>query len=345
MIVIVLAAIAVYGQSKRESIILGNDGHKDNNPKIALAYVVDVGKRSINPYVFTHLVYAFAEFNDKCDGVVIKRPQKLQEMIDLKNENPNLKVILGIGGNKKEGFSEMARDRKKRKAFIDNIKHFVDSLNLDGVDLDWEFPTTTNGGHTATRNDDKNYIKLVKGLRKSLGNDKWISYYSFNTGLYIDHLGMAPYVSYVNVSGYNLSIPKEGKQAYHQSPLYSSKKCGDWSISKSINKHMQLGVPKEKILMGIPFYARGKSPFPTYLECRFFEKHNKGLNLKWDEEAQAPYYEDKEGNLVAGFDNERSIAAKFDFIRANGLPGVFVWHHDGDYYDERLGKTIERLRK
>ena len=66
---------------------------------------------------------------------------------------------------------------------------------------------------------------------------------------------------------------------------------------------------------------------------------------KWDNDAQAPYFCDEKGNLILGFDDERSIAAKFDFIRTNQLPGIFVWCYDFDLKDHRLGKTIEKLRK
>ena len=342
---VAMTAVAVWGQTTSTRLKRGDENPKDSVPKIALAYVVDAGKRPLDPELYTHLVYAFAEFNDNCDGIVIKRPEKLQALVDLKKQNPDLKVMVCVGGYKREGYSEMTRDKKKRKAFIKDLKHLMDSLKLDGVDLDWEFPTTENGGHTATPKDDRNYVAFVSELRKTIGKDKWISYYSNNSGLYIDHRKMAPYVSYVHVSGYNLAVPKEGEPGRHQSPLYPSRKFGEWSIIRSVEKHIDLGVPQEKILIGIPFYERGKSPFPTYAECRQFDNYTDGLTLKWDDQAKAPYYADREGDLVAGFDDERSIKAKFDFLRANGLAGVFVWNYDGDYFDQRLGKTIRELSK
>ncbi|MDE6379420.1 MAG: hypothetical protein K2L11_03030 [Muribaculaceae bacterium] len=340
-----MTAVTVWGQSIGSGLKRGGEGAKDTMPKIAVAYVVDSRKGVPDADMFTHLIYSFTQFNDANDGVTIRKPEKLQNMVDLKKQNPNLKVILGIGGDKREGFSEMAGDKKKRKAFVSQVKHIVDSLGLDGVDLDWEFPTTDKGGHTATPKDDRNYVSLVKDLRKALGKDKWISYYSNNSGAFIDHKRMLPYVSYVHVSGYNLAVPKDGERGYHQSPLYSSRKTGGWCVSKSIARHIDLGIPKEKILMGIPFYGRGKTPFPTYVECMSLDKYAADTEIVWDDDAQAPYYADKDGNLVLGLDDERSIAAKFDFIRTNGMPGVFVWHYDSDYDDHRLGKTIQRLRQ
>lgn len=343
--IIGMSTIGMNGQSSSTRLKTGSEGPKDTLPKIALVYVQDAGKRPLDANLYTHMIYTFVEFNDDCDGIVIQRPEKLQALVDLKKENPDLKVMVSVGGYKREGYSEMTRDKKKRKAFIKDLKHLIDSLKLDGVDLDWEFPTTQNGGHTAIPQDDRNYVTFVKELRKAIGKDKWISYYSNNSGLFIDHKRMAPYVNYVHVSGYNLSVPKEGEPGSHQSPLYPSKKFGEWSIIRSVEKHIDLGVPKEKVMVGIPFYERGKSPFPTYAECRQFSQFADGLSLEWDDEAKVPYYADKNGDLVAGFDDERSIEAKFDFIRANGLAGVFVWNYDGDYFDQRLGKTIQRLSK
>lgn len=344
LVVATATAIAVYAANSVRLKTVG-ESIPDTVPKIALAYVESNRRGLPDPDMFTHLVYAFAEFNDDCDGLVIPTPEKLKGMAALKSQNSELKVILGIGGYKRKGFCEMAGDKKKRKSFVGEVKTLVDSLNLDGVDLDWEFPTTEAGGHTASPNDARNYAMLAKDLRKALGKNKWISYYSNNSGAFIDHKRMLPYVDYVHVSGYNLSIPKDGERGYHQSPLYPSVKTGGWCVIKSIERHLELGIPSDKILMGIPFFGRGKSPFPSYVDCNEFSKYSAGTKIVWDDDSKAPYFADNDGNLVLGFDDERSIKAKFDFIRANNLPGVFVWNYDSDYDDHRLGRTIQRLRK
>lgn len=318
-------------------------GTPDKGRKINLAYVESGRKGIPDADMYSHLIYAFTEFNDACDGVVLDNPDKLKAMAALKKQNPDLKVMVGVGGYKKKGFSEMARDKKKRKAFVKSVKAIIDSIGLDGVDLDWEFPTTTAGGHTASKDDDKNYGLVVRDLRKALGKDKWISFYSNNSAAFIDFKAMMPYVDYVHVSGYNLATPKEGQPLLHQSPLYASKKLGGWCIEKSVARHISKGVPPEKILLGIPCFGRGKTPFPSYLDCNKFDKYAGDLKPKFDETAKAPYYEDKDGNLILGFDDERSVAAKFDFIRSRHLAGAFVWNYDSDFADHRLGKTIHRL--
>lgn len=312
-----------------------------NEPNISLAYVESGRKTLPDPNLFSHLVYAFCEFNDDNDGVVVADPDRLRAISGLKKQNPDLKVILGIGGYKKEGFSEMTGDKKKRKAFVNQCRRIIRDYNLDGIDLDWEFPGTTAGGHTAAPDDAQNYATLVKDLRKSLGKDKWISFYSNNSAMFIDFKKMIPYVDYVNVSGYNLSVPKPDKTLYHQSPLYSSKVCGDWCISKSISRHIAYGVPVQKILLGIPFFARGVEPCANYFEMKSLDRYNDKCELIWDDDAKVPYLRGPEGDLVAGFDNEESISIKCDYIQSHGLAGGFVWNYDSDYPDHRLAKTMK----
>lgn len=341
--VFAVACVAVVAVRAITSVSLknGDQATLDNSPKIALAYVESFREGVPDARLFTHLVYAFAEFNDNCDGVVLPSPEKLKAMARLKKVNPNLKVILGVGGYKREGFSEMARDKKKRRAFVKSVKSIIDSIGLDGVDLDWEFPTTEAGGHTATPEDDRNYVLVVRDLRKSLGKRKWISFYSNNSASFIDFKRMVPYVDYVHVSGYNLAVPEDGKPAYHQSPLYPSRKLGGWCVKSVIERHMERGVPREKILMGIPFFGRGRTPFPSYLDCNAIGKYAGGMKPQWDDDAKAPYYADSRGNLVLALDDERSIREKMNFVRANNLPGVFVWNYDSDYPDHRLAKALK----
>lgn len=316
---------------------------EESTEKISLAYVESRCNNIPEPTLFSHLIYAFGEFNATNDGVIIPTPEKLRTMSELKLQNSKLKIILGIGGRKKEGFSEMARDNVKLKKFVNNCSEIISKYNLDGIDLDWEFPTTELGGHTACPQDAENYVKLVMELRNILGSEKWISFYSNNSGKWIDFKGMLPYITYVNVSGYNLSIPATDKPLRHQSPLYQSKECGGWCVSKSISHHIRLGIPRQKILLGIPFFGRGIKPFPSYLGCDKFNKYiTDSCILCWSDEAKAPYYIDQNKNFILGFDNEESIESKCKFIRKEHLAGAFVWNYDSDFNGHRLAKTLKR---
>lgn len=311
----------------------------DDGRPIVLAYVEENRKALPDPSLMSHIIYAFGVFGDDNDEAVIQKPERLAAIAALRDSNPELKVILGIGGYKKEGFSEMAADPGKRKSFVRSVKKIIRKYRLDGVDLDWEFPTTTAGGHTARPDDAVNYTYLVRDLRKALGKKAWISLYSNNSAAWIDFVPMIPYLTFVNASGYNIK-PMPG----HQSNLYPSEKCGEWCVAKSMEAHIRKGIPRDKLLLGVPFFGRGSEPFRSYTECRQFGWLDKGTHIVWDEDAHAPYYADPEGNLVLGFDNGRSLTDKWEFMKQNGLGGVFYWNYDGDYPDHRLAKTLNDLR-
>lgn len=314
-----------------------------NTSMMNVAYVISDSKCLPDPNLVTHIYYAFAEVKPDFTGVDIINPERFQQIVDLKKENPNLKVSLSVGGYRKEGFSEVCASKKNRKAFVADLKRIVKKYKLDGIDLDWEFPTTTDGGHTARPDDDINYGLLVKELRKALGKNKLITYYSNNSGNFIDHKVMLPYVDYVMVSGYNLGMPPK-----HQSNLYTSDLFPGWSVEKAVTVHHRKGVPYEKMLLGIPFFARsvpvkmksGKKS--NYFEYTSFPENLASFEKHWDDTAKAPYMTDSAGNVVATYDTPHSIAIKADFVRSHGLSGGFYWNYCGDDSTHQLARTMHQ---
>lgn len=310
-------------------------------PLMNVAYVTSDTKCLPDPNLVTHIYYAFGEVKIDFTGVDIINPERFQQILDLKKQNPDLKISLSIGGYRKEGFSEMCASEKTRKLFVADLKRIVKKNNLDGIDFDWEFPTTSKGGHTSRPDDDVNYALLVKELRKALGKKKTISYYSNNGGGYINHKLMMPYVDYVMVSGYNLGMPPQ-----HQSNLYTSDTFKNWSVDKSIQRHHHLGIPYEKMLMGIPFFARSipitttPPKTSTYFDYHYFPRYLSTYKQIWDDNAKAPYMIDSVGRIVATYDTPQSIALKADYVRKNGLSGGFYWHYCGEDTTHKMARAM-----
>ncbi|MDE6273357.1 MAG: hypothetical protein K2M31_10185 [Muribaculaceae bacterium] len=317
--------------------------------KKTVGYVTTSFDNLPDPSCMTHIYYAFGNVAPSYDSLIISKPEKLKGISALKDSNPGLKVSLSIQTLPRDGFAVMTASDSLRSAFVSHCRKIVEMYDLDGLDLDWEFPGTNAGMHQGGGSEDtKNYALLARDLRRMLGPDKTLSFYSNNSSRYNDLAAMVPYVDYVMVSGYNLGNPPK----QHQSNLYPSDLCGDWSISESVKAHIDKGVPREKIMIGIPFYARTQPDIKekykisdNYVAWRQFDRFLPGMKMKWDKKAKAPYYADADGNIYAAFDSERSIREKAKFIKDQGLAGAFYWHYDAEVDPHPLAKALMRYNR
>ena len=125
-------------------------------------------------------------------------------------------VLLAVGGDGAGGFSLMARDKDKMDQFVNSAYKHIQDYNLDGIDLDWEFPTKDNGLDYSSA-DTENFNKLVKKLREKLGTSKIISVAANSSPKYYDFNYIMQYVDYLNVMTYDMGRAPDG----FNSPLYT----------------------------------------------------------------------------------------------------------------------------
>ena len=58
----------------------------------------------------------------------------------LKSANPDLKVILSVGGWS-HGTDKFSLAAQQANTFAQNALQFINDHNLDGIDIDWEYPS------------------------------------------------------------------------------------------------------------------------------------------------------------------------------------------------------------
>lgn len=345
LIVSGVISVSIHAQNKKAEAKKISSARASTQQKNVVAYITSTFNDMPDPTVMTHIYYAFGNVSETYDSVVIMNMEKFKKIVDLKEENPDLKISLSLQTIPRDGFAKMSASDSLRKAFVNTCKTLVDTYNLDGIDLDWEFPGTNAGMHQGGAPDDPlHYSWLARDLKKALGPEKTLSFYSSNSARYNDFKLMEPYVDYVMVSGYNLGTPP----SQHQSNLYPSATCGNWSVSESVKSHIAQGVPREKIMIGVPFYARTQKDYhrdglkDNYVAWRQFERFLPGFRMRWDNRAKAPYYSDSQGRILAAFDNERSIAEKSRYIDEQGLAGMFYWHYDAETSPNPLANAIKK---
>ena len=159
---------------------------------IIVGYATYWDKTIPNPEYLTHICYAFAHIKDDFETLDIKTPSRLTTIAGLKKDKPALKVLLSIGGWEAGNFSEMAASETHRKNFAQNCLKAVNQYGLDGIDLDWEYPTSSDAGISSSPDDTKNFTLLVKELRTVLGAEKLLTMASSSSAKYIDFKDVRP---------------------------------------------------------------------------------------------------------------------------------------------------------
>lgn len=309
------------------------------NNRVVVGYYSSWTEDLPNIDLLTHINYAFGHVSKSFDGVIIDNREKLIELVKLKSQNTNLKILLAIGGWGSGGFSEMARSNERRVSFANSCKQIIDTLKLDGIDLDWEYPTIGTAGIEYHKSDTENFTLLVKDIRKAIGTDKLLTLASSSRAKFIDFPSIVDQIDFVNIMGYDYSVPP-----CHHSALYSSEHSAKITSELAVEAHLEAGIPVDKLVLGIPFYglADTNKEFPHSIGFKEISNHPLLVDCKqlWDDEAKVPYYVDDKGEMILSFENAKSIAWKCEYIISKGLRGGMYWQFSQDDENLTLSHTI-----
>ena len=303
--------------------------------KVVVAYVTSWSEVMPDPQYMTHINYAFGHVNESFNGVKIDNEERLRQIVDLRKQKPELKVLLSIGGWGSGRFSEMAANDEYRRAFAADCDRVVKEFALDGIDIDWEYPTSSMANISSSPDDTENFTLLMQDIRAAIGNEKELTLATVASARYIDFKAILPFVDFVNIMAYDMaSAPK------HHSALYPSGHSGDITSDGAVTAHLKAGVPPSKLVMGMPFYGRGGDGYPSFQDYNKVGNTDTQYTEKWDEMAQVPYLADKNDTLVFGFENPRSLAIKCQYILDKDLLGGMYWDYSGDNEQGDLRRTV-----
>ena len=302
------------------------------------AYVTSWTDEVPDPNVMTHINYAFGHVNDSFDGVRIDNPERLKMIVGLKQQNPKLKVLLSIGGWGSGRFSEMAASKENRQKFANDCLRVVKEFGLDGIDIDWEYPTQSTANISASPEDTDNFTLLMGDLRRAIGNDKLLTAATVCDAQYIDFGSCIDYMDLINVMAYDMS---EGEA--HHSALYPSEISGECTSSKAVEAHLKAGVPKAKLVMGVPFYGKGNREDAGVKAFRETGVLPEGYERRWSEESQVPYIVNAKGEFVFGGEDVKSLTAKCQYILDHNLRGGMYWDYANDNPQHEFSQTLRRL--
>ncbi|AUN13970.1 peroxiredoxin [Paraclostridium sordellii] len=285
---------------------------------------------NVDAFLLDFVIYAFAEI--KSDGTLfIPTPRYLRQLLALRQDNPDLRVVVAIGGWGQDGFSDAAQTPSSRYNFAREINALIKQYNLDGIDIDWEYPANSAAGIKSRPEDKENFTLLLTAIRDVIGYDKWLSVAGTGDKAYINQSveidNIAPLINYFNLMSYDFTAGETGPNAKkHQSNLYDSNlSIPGYSVDAMVRNLIAAGMPSQKILLGVPFYGRlGATITKSYDQLRRDYINKNGYTYKFDKDAQAPYLE-REGELAMSYDDLLSIYIKSQYVIDNCLGGIFSW--------------------
>jgi len=187
----------------------------------------------------THINYASVRPTTSGGLTPLDNAKKLQDIVAKAHANQVL-VGISVGGwddLRNDDFEAMAATAERREAFTRNIIALMDQYQLDGVDIDWEYP--------ATIQDQSNFALLMTELSTAIhAKGKFLSAAVAASGPYADRIQSSIFssVDFVNVLAYD-----GGNDETHAPFHYAASAVRYWS---------NRGLASSKIVLGIPFHAR-----------------------------------------------------------------------------------------
>ena len=367
---IFLLLISIAACSPTEVVQSGPD-----SPSIIVAYVYGsspIKAEEINAQQITHINYAFADIvNNELSGYLPYDDQNYRELQKLKQQNPDLKILISVGGwGKSNGFSDAAIRQSSRDSFVRSAMEYVEHYQIDGVDIDWEYPAQAGAGNIHRPEDKQNFTFLLRDLRAGLDSLEMVNQRDYlltiasaagQRYLSLTELDIAhQYLDFINIMSYDFSGSWSDTTAHHAN-LYpsSSGYSARMSAAQSVEWHQLAGVPKEKLVLGIPFFGRewfgvdnlgnglhqkavsggGGVSFPEimqYMDQEGYQRH-------WDEAAQVPYLWNPIKKAFVTYEDPQSIQAKAAFIQKEGLAGAMFWKYRSDTTQTLISALSQNL--
>lgn len=247
------------------------------------------------------------------------------------------RIIVSLGGGGYDVFPAIAATDEGRRQFVQRVVEFVRIHGYDGVDLDWEPPPVdpATGEH---------WSALIRQFRRALddlGRTQSRRYY-LTTALppgewavrRLDYRTMRECLDYLNLMCYDYNCDLAGYQAPllpdPADPTGSDLRNGLRFITETV------GMPKEKLLIGIPFYGHRFSDSEKYRKYRPENHRIAGFNqlsaewsdgwrLEREPTSGAAWHYSPDRRIFTVCDDAETVKHKTAWAKAQDYGGVFCW--------------------
>jgi chitinase len=372
---LIVAGLAVASAAMAAPSIAAPTPAKTGPGRVVIAYVfpkdglIDPAELAVDK--LTHINYAFANVTD---GKVVegfaRDADNFKVLAGMRQKHPHLKVLVSVGGwTWSKAFSDVALTAASRKVFVSSAIAFVRRHDLDGFDVDWEYPGMVGDGNVFRPEDKQNFTTLMADLRAALDTEgkamKRHLLLTFAAGAsaeFLEHTEMAKVqasVDFVNLMTYDFREAGDGSVAGHHANLFANPADPHQaSADREVRGFLAAGVPPAKLVLGVPFYGRAWSVASAdarglyqpgmatserietgYASLAADRIGKGGFERVWDDQAQAPYLWNASKKIFISYEDPESLRLKCRYIREQKLAGAMFW----EYYSDRSGVLVSTL--
>ncbi len=307
-------------------------------------------------------VYTAAEsVNGQDDSTSAAFHGNFNQLLELKQKYPHLKILISIGGwSQSDNFSAAAQDAASRQHFAASCidLYFKQYAGIfDGMDIDWEFPVS--GGMRPGRPEDKqNFTSLLMELRRQLDNLGTANNQHYlltiaapigpDTIRNFELKEIASTLDWINLMGYDFHGSWDTTTNF-LAPLFrttTDPADAGLNVDAAVQTYLTAGVPPEKLVLGVPFYGHGWSGVddvdhglyqpaggdaPGTWEAGSYDYKDVQKNYLskypryWNAEAYVPWLYDPQSKTFISYEDPQSLEAKAGYARDQGLAGMMIW--------------------
>mmetsp|Transcript_789 Transcript_789/g.1056 ORF Transcript_789/g.1056 Transcript_789/m.1056 type:complete len:347 (-) Transcript_789:814-1854(-) len=274
--------------------------------------------------VLSHLILFSVEVDEQGNIVAQDRfPDKyrLERVHKICTKQNNVKILLCFGGNaRSNGFSQVVQNPKLRRVFIDNVVEFISVNGLDGIDWNWEYPSSS-----------ADWLGLRDLIRETrAANPKLVQTMAYypdgRQERIIKNTGMHEDLDMIHMMAYD----QPGKHSTYQ------------LAKRSVENALKFQLPADKLTLGLPMYGRHiqQPEWKTYADlCESESKSENDADFK--ENCQGENENEVDGYY---FNGVAMIKKKTKYaLRDAKIGGVMIWESGQDTTQSTLHKAIHSI--
>ena len=269
-----------------------------------------------------------------------------------------IRVCMSIGGWGADGFSQSCSNEENRAIFIASIIEAVQEYGYDGVDLDWEYPTSGQSAEiTSAKADKANFTALCRELRAALDEvnpNLLLTAAVASETRYYDVRNVDQYLNYWNLMTYDFSSKSTGATVRYDEGLRDT--------TSSVESYISAGATPSKIIVGVTFratkftvsdlgsnYGVGQKMTSNREDIDYKDLvksylNNSSYKLYYDTtDAMAILYTPTpvDGEyIVLTYENATSLQARASLIKSKQVGGIMAWDLSMDSTGNEILKMV-----